>query len=487
MLLTALVGLLVSTALAEITKDEGVLVLTEANFQEAIDSHEYVLVEFYAPWCGHCKALAPEYAKAAGQLAEKNSPIKLAKLDATEEGKVAEKFEVRGYPTLKFFKNGKDMEYNGGRTAETIISWLEKKTGPPAKALDTVEAAKAFIEDNKIAVIGFFKDATSAAAKQFLSVASNMDDYPFGIVSEDAVTAEYEVKGDSVALFKKFDEGRNNFEGEITEAALTKFVAGNALPLVVDFNQETAQKIFSGEIKSHLLMFVSAKGDAYNAQVEVAKTVAKENKGDLLFVTINTDEDDHKRIMEFFGIEDSELPTMRIIKLEEDMSKYKPESKEIEVENMRSFVTKYKAGELKPHLMSEEVPADWDKEPVKVLVGKNFAEVALNPEKDVLVEFYAPWCGHCKQLVPIYDKLGEKYKDHESIVIAKMDSTANEVEQVKVQGFPTIKLFKKGDNKAVDYNGERTLEGMSKFLESGGVDGAAAVDDDDEAAAHDEL
>lgn len=487
MLLTALVGLLVSTALAEITKDEGVLVLTEANFQEAIDSHEYVLVEFYAPWCGHCKALAPEYAKAAGQLAEKNSPIKLAKLDATEEGKVAEKFEVRGYPTLKFFKNGKDMEYNGGRTAETIISWLEKKTGPPAKALETVEAAKAFIEDNKIAVIGFFKDATSAAAKQFLSVASNMDDYPFGIVSEDAVTAEYEVKGDSVALFKKFDEGRNNFEGEITEAALTKFVAGNALPLVVDFNQETAQKIFSGEIKSHLLMFVSAKGDAYNAQVEVAKTVAKENKGDLLFVTINTDEDDHKRIMEFFGIEDSELPTMRIIKLEEDMSKYKPESKEIEVENMRSFVTKYKAGELKPHLMSEEVPADWDKEPVKVLVGKNFAEVALNPEKDVLVEFYAPWCGHCKQLVPIYDKLGEKYKDHESIVIAKMDSTANEVEQVKVQGFPTIKLFKKGDNKAVDYNGERTLEGMSKFLESGGVDGAAAVDDDDEAAAHDEL
>jgi hypothetical protein len=52
--------------------------------------------------------------------------------------------------------------------------------------------------------------------------------------------------GESVALFKKFDEGRNNFEGEITEKALVKFVAGNALPLVVDFNQETAQKIFSG-------------------------------------------------------------------------------------------------------------------------------------------------------------------------------------------------------------------------------------------------
>ena len=47
------------------------------------------------------------------------------------------------------------------------------------------------------------------------------------------------------------------------------------------------------------------------------------------------------------------------------------------------------------------------------------------------------------------------------VVVAKMDSTANELEDVKVQGFPTIKLFKKGDNKVIDYNGERTLDGKS--------------------------
>ena len=73
-----------------------------------------------------------------------------------------------------------------------------------------------------------------------------------------------------------------------------------------------------------------------------------------------------------------------------------------------------------------------------------------------------PLVGHCKQLVPIYDELGEKFKDNDDIVIAKMDSTANELEDIKIQGFPTIKLFKKGDNKVVDYNGERTLEGFTK-------------------------
>lgn len=71
-------------------------------------------------------------------------------------------------------------------------------------------------------------------------------------------------------------------------------------------------------------------------------------------------------------------------------------------------------------------------------------------------------------MVPIYDALGDKYKDSEDVVIAKMDATANELEHTKITSFPTIKLYKKGDNTVVDYNGERTLEGMSKFIDSRG-------------------
>merc|ERR1712215_336787 len=255
---------LASVALgAEVTKDEGVAVLNVENFDEVIEGNEFVLVEFYAPWCGHCKALAPEYAKAAGILAEKESKIVLAKVDATEEGAVAEKFEVRGYPTLKFFRNGKATEYGGGRTADTIVSWLEKKTGPPALSVASLEEAQAFVAGKDVAVIGYFSDQTVDAATAYLSVAGSLDDFQFVITSSPEVAAEHKLEGDSVLLLKTFDDGNAVLSEGITEEAITTFVSSESLPLVVDFNQETAQKIFSGEIKSHLLAFLSAKADSY--------------------------------------------------------------------------------------------------------------------------------------------------------------------------------------------------------------------------------
>lgn len=196
----------------------------------------------------------------------------------------------------------------------------------------------------------------------------------------------------------------------------------------------------------------------------------------MLFVTIDTDVEDHERIMEFFGLKKTEKPVMRLIKLEEEMAKFKPETNDITADNIRDFVNKVLDGKLKQHLLSEDLPEDWDKHPVKVLVSTNFDEVVFNKDKDVLVEFYAPWCGHCKQLAPIYDELGAKYADRDDVVIAKIDATTNELEHTKVNSFPTIKLYRKGTNQVIEYNGERTLDGLNRFLETDGDYGRAAPD-----------
>lgn len=475
----------------EIKTEDGVLVLTDENFKGVVSANEFVLVEFYAPWCGHCKSLAPEYAKAAKTLADKESNIKLAKVDATEQTGLAEEFGIRGYPTLKFFRNGAPIEYNGGRQADDIVTWLNKKTGPPAVELATVEAAEKFLKDNMVVVVGFFKDRESAEAKAFLASANAVDEYPFGITSEEDVYKKYEAKCGSIILFKQFDEGKAIYEGETTEAAIKQFVVVQSMPLIVDFNHDSAQRIFGGDIKSHLLLFLSKEAGHVEKIAEPAKEIAKSFRDKVLFVSINADEEDHQRILEFFGMRKEEVPSMRLIKLEEDMAKYKPPSDDLSAEAIQTFVQSFLDGKLKQHLLSQDLPEDWDKTSVLTLVASNFDEIVFNKDKDVLVEFYAPWCGHCKQLAPIFDQLGDKFKDNESIVVAKIDATANELEHTKITSFPTLKYYKRGDNSVVDYSGERTLEALSKFLESGGKEAAPEVDeadvDETETAPKDEL
>ena len=105
------------------------------------------------------------------------------------------------------------------------------------------------------------------------------------------------------------------------------------------------------------------------------------------------------------------------------------------------------------------MPEDWDKNPVKILTGKNFDEVVFDKSKNVLVEFYAPWCGHCKQLSPVWDKLAETLisEKKDDYVVAKIDATVNELPHSRVRSFPTMRLYRK-DGSATDYseyNGER--------------------------------
>ena len=85
--------------------------------------------EFYAPWCGHCKSLAPEWAAAAAKTKLLNPPVRLAKVDADQHSDLASKYDVSGYPTIKIFKEGTASEYEGPRETKGIVKFVKEALG----------------------------------------------------------------------------------------------------------------------------------------------------------------------------------------------------------------------------------------------------------------------------------------------------------------------------------------------------------------------
>ncbi|GAB0100129.1 Protein disulfide-isomerase A6 homolog [Sergentomyia squamirostris] len=112
------------------SKTDDVIELTDSNFNKLVlESDDVWLIEFFAPWCGHCKNLAPHWAKAASELKGK---VKLGALDATVHQVKASEYGVQGYPTIKYFAGGKKdkhsvQDYDGGRTSSEIVSWALEK------------------------------------------------------------------------------------------------------------------------------------------------------------------------------------------------------------------------------------------------------------------------------------------------------------------------------------------------------------------------
>merc|ERR1711881_464604 len=370
---------------ADFEKEDGVLVLGQDDFDAAVQAYDYVLAEFYAPWCGHCKSLAPEYAKAAKALADHEN-IALAKIDATVHGDLAKRYGVRGYPTLKWFKKDPEnaLEYGGGRKEPEISNWILKKTGPPATELADVDAANAFKDGSDVVVIGYFSEKSKDA---FIAVADSVDDIPFGITRDADVAKALELEDGAVTLFKKFDEGFNKWDGE---ADLAAFVKENSLAYVTEFSDKTAPKIFGGEIKKHILLFAAKSASDFEGHFADFTESAKAHRGKVLYVHIDCDKSDNGRILEFFGLKEEECPDVRIIEMGKTMQKFKPADDNLNKDGFDAFVAGVLDGSIKRHLMSEEIPESND-EPVTCLVGTQFDElVRNNRDKAVFVEFYAP-------------------------------------------------------------------------------------------------
>jgi len=306
------------------------------------------------------------------------------------------------------------------------------------------------------------------------------NEYDFGLVTDSSLAASFGVdKRPTSVIYRKFDEPRVAFTAaEFNKDTLVDFIIDNAFPLLGTIGPENYQKYVE---RGYPLawFFVNFDNEAEKAVIAAAEEVAKEFKSDLSFVKLDGVRwADHAKTFGLTG----ETPGIVIEDRENRKNYVLPAGTSPSVENLRAHFAGYLAGTLAPTVKSEEPPVD-NSGPVKIIVGKTFDSIVMDSTKDVMVEFYAPWCGHCKSLAPKYEKLGEAFKADESIVIAKVDATENDT-PADIKGFPTL-LFYPANNKQnpVTYDGERSEGAMEKWIRTHATTLGAATG----GAAHDEL
>jgi len=276
---------------------------------------------------------------------------------------------------------------------------------------------------------------------------------------------------------EKHEKAKSRYPSKTLKlGSLEKFVFDKALPLVGEKTFKSADSYDNTKLPM-VTVFAdvnhekNAKGYQYLANR--VRKVAKEFAGKLVFNIAS--KSDFSYILADYGIGDlSGKQDVGVGLVSGDMH-YKMTDK-FSVESLKSFVDAWKAGSLEgkkkapPSASSSHEDEDEGEDgdsAVVTLTNSNFADVVTKSSADVLVEFYAPWCGHCKALKPEFSRAAKAFADDEGITLAAMDATAHDVpKEYDVQGYPTLYFVPADSKKPVSYDGGRDEESIVEFLKS---------------------
>ncbi|KAM6900062.1 protein disulfide isomerase family A, member 8 [Xenentodon cancila] len=458
---------------AAVSSRRDVIELGDADFDYLATEHETMLVKFYAPWCGHCKKLAPEFEKAANRL---KGIVHLAKVDCTAHSETCGRFGVTGYPTLKIFRYGKDSApYDGPRTADGIYHYMKKQTGPDSVHLKTKEDLQTFTNNYDASIVGVFSGADSSRLAEFLKAAGLLrEQFRFAHITDLQIAEGYNVESESVLLFRPprlaspFEDSVVFFKDYLTISSLRRFIRDQLYGLCPHMTVENRDRL---RVRDLLTAYYdidyhhNVRGSNYWRN-RVMKVASKYTGRGLMFSVANKKdflielEDDYGLGMSDGG----ELPFVTI-RTKLGHKYIMREEFTRDGQSLERFLEDYFADHLKRYIKSEPIP-EKNSAPVKVVVAESFDDIVNDPSKDVLIQFYSPLCPHCKKLEPVYRELAETLYSEPNIVIAKMNAVDNDIPVAyEVQGYPTIYFAPKGKkDEPVRYQGSRELKDFLNFL-----------------------
>lgn len=460
---------------SEFKTENDVLILNESNFDKALNSNPYLMVLFYAPWCGHCQRLHPEYEKAAKTLLKDG--YHLAKVDSTVEKNLSKKYKIDGYPTVLFFVKGEEpVEYEGGRQENDIVTYFKANVVPLSfvTPLTTVKDVEKCIKKDELCII-YFGRTNETKYEYYKNVAENLTQFPFYQIDDPDLVDRYSEnnKTEIMIIFKHFD-GKRNILRNLDEISIYDFVQDYALPSVGKLDRKTGRIILMDKVPG-LVLFADKNLSSYAEYEKLLNKLLTEKKlyKKVKLVISDIEEGFPAGTAEFMDITKDQLPALGILDAT-NRRKYRMFNQEINEANILKFVSDWENHLIKPYYRSEPIPEKNDTELVMKVVSKNFEKEVIDNDKDVFIMFYSSkTCRSCLVFSTLIEEMSRRIKDkNPNLIIAKIDGSKNDVEGQNIDYYPVLKIFpgkkkKEKENSVIYYDGEN-IKYMINFIKQNG-------------------